>query len=272
MIEVLSGPYTLKQILNDHWDAFVEDCERSGKPLRSAILENVQKVRNCRDPLKRGYHPYQCPNGCGDERMIPHSCKSRFCSSCGKVATDNWMERMSADLLNVPYHHIVFTIPQELRNLFGWKRALLGVLFTAAKTTVLSICAEKYGYIPGIVMVQHTFGSDLKFNPHIHLLITGGGLSLDRKRWVHNVFIPWDMLKARWKYQVVSRLKPRLQTAIAEGTVGRSYTMLGTHSSFFRILEYIVWKDMVCVDGKEARQRAIYHAVYWSVCKTSCGG
>jgi hypothetical protein len=237
MIEVLSGPYTLKQILDDHWDSFIKECERKGKVLRPAILENVQKVRNCRDPKKMGYHVYRCPSGCGDERIVPHSCKSRFCSSCGKVATDNWMDKMSAELLDVPYHHIVFTIPQELRNLFAWHRPLLGVLFKSAKDTVLSICREKYGYIPGIVIVQHTFGSDLKFNPHIHMLITEGGLSVDRKRWIHNAFIPWNQLKARWKYHVVSYLKPALKVAITEGTVGKEYRILGTDSLFFCFLE-----------------------------------
>lgn len=237
MFEILSGPYTLKQILDDHFDLFVQDCAQKGKALRSAILSNAQKVRDCRDPKKMGYHLYRCPNGCGDERIVPHSCKSRFCSSCGKVATDHWMNKMSVDLLNVPYHHIVFTIPQELRNLFGWKRALLGVLFTTAKDAALSICSLKYDYIPGIVMAQHTFGSDLKFNPHIHMLVTEGGLSPDRKRWAHNAFIPWGMLKARWKYHIASHLKPKLKRAIAEGTVGKSYDALTTHSSFFRILE-----------------------------------
>jgi hypothetical protein len=235
MLETLqSGSYTLKQILEDHWDVFVKE---HGTSLRPAILENIRKVRECRDPNKMGYHLYRCPNGCGDECIVPHSCKSRFCSSCGKVATDSWMDKMSSELLDIPYYHIVFTIPQELRNLFAWDRQLLGVLFTSAKDTVLSICSEKYGYIPGIIMVQHTFGSRLNFNSHIHMLVTQGGLSPDRKRWIHNEFIPWDMLKARWKYHIVSALRPALKRTIIEGSVGKEYMVLGTGSLFFRFLE-----------------------------------
>jgi hypothetical protein len=237
MFEVLSEPYTLKRILDDHWEGFITDTRLRGKKLRPAILENVQKVRACRNPERMGYHVYRCPDGCGDETIVPHSCKSRFCGSCGKVATDNWMERMSVGLLDVPYHHIVFTIPQELRGLFGWQRTLLGILFTAAKDTVLSICTEKYDYVPGIVMVQHTFGSDLKFNPHIHMLMTEGGLSMDRSEWIENAFIPWNQLKARWKYHVVSGVKPALKNAITERVIGQSYAVLGIGSRFFRLLE-----------------------------------
>jgi hypothetical protein len=163
------------------------------------------------------------------------------------------MEERMADLLNVPYHHVVFTIPQELWGLFAWQRPLLGILFTCAKDTVLSICREKYGYTPGIVMVQHTFGSALNFNTHIHLLVTEGGLSLDRTRWITNDFLPWDMLKVRWKYRIVSRMKPVLKKAIAEGSVGGMYARLGSLSSFFRFLGQAVCKDMVCVVGQKAR-------------------
>lgn len=236
MFEVLSeGPYTLKQILDDHWDSFVAHCASRNIPLRPTIIENVRKVRNCRNPDALGYHRYRCPNGC-DEVIVPHSCKSRFCSSCGKVATDRWMEERMADLLDVPHHHVVFTVPKELWGLFAWQRSLLGVLFTCAKDTVLSVCREKYGYIPGIVLVLHTFGGRLNFNTHIHLLVTKGGLSLDRTRWVENDYISWDMLKARWKYHIVTRLKPALKTAIAEGTVRGGYARLAAPSLFFRVL------------------------------------
>lgn len=251
MFEVLSErPYTLKQILEEHWEGFETRCAHENIPLRPSILENVRKVRNCRNPDALGYHTYQCPTGCSDPVIVPHSCKSRFCSSCGKVATDRWMEKSMADLLDVPYHHVVFTIPQELRNLFAWQRPLLGVLFSSAKDTLLSICREKYGYVPGIVMVQHTFGSALNFNAHIHVLLTQGGLSVTRTRWVHNTFIPWDMLKARWKYHVVSRLKPALRAAIAEERVGQEYTRLGTGALFFKILGQPLCENMVRVDGR----------------------
>lgn len=229
MIETITGSYTLKQILQDHWESFKA---KHGNDIRPSIKEEVEKVRHCRDFFYLGYHEYGCPQGCSCKRIIPHTCKSRFCSSCGKVATDNWMDKALGDFLDVPYHHVVFTIPSELRNICAWDRSALGVLFTAAKDTVLVWCREKGGYIPGLVTVLHTFGSDLKLNPYIHMLITEGGLSLDRTKWIHNEFVPWDMLKQRWKTLVIKGLRPRLKELIQQGLGGSEYQKLRTKESF----------------------------------------
>ena len=243
MMETISGAYTLKQILQDHWPTFLK---KHGDTLRPSIVKEVEKVQNCGDAFSMGYHEYRCPNGCSFKRIIPHTCKSRFCSSCGKVACDNWMDKALGDFLDVPYHHIVFTIPLELRNIFTWDRKSLGILFVSAKNTILEWCREEKGYIPGIVMVIHTFGSDLKFNPHIHMLITEGGLSPDRTRWIHNEFVPWDMLKSRWKYHVITALKPVLKNMIRDKRIGCEYFMLGTGGLLSKFLGFFVSEDMVC--------------------------
>jgi hypothetical protein len=249
MMESITGSYTLKQILQDHWAVFTA---KHDPQLRPSIVEEVEKILHCRDFFHLGYHEYQCPQGCACKRIVPHSCKSRFCSSCGKVATDNWMAKALGDFLDVPYHHLVFTIPCELRNVFAWDRQQLGVLFTSAKDTVLEWCRDKGGYVPGIVMVMHTFGSDLKFNPHVHMLITEGGLSPDRTKWLHNEFIPWAMLKARWKHHVVKALRPRLKELIRQKQIGTEYLRLGKGSLFRQILGLPVSEDLVCLDGCQA--------------------
>lgn len=248
MIETITGSYTLKQILQEHWEPFKK---KHGDRLRPSIVEEVEKVLACRDPLRQGYHVYRCPNGCSVERIVPHSCKSRFCSSCGKVMTDAWMATTLSRFLDVPYHHLVFTIPQELRNVFLYDRSLLGILFTSAKDTVLEWCRDQAGYIPGIVMIMHTFGSDLKWNPHIHMLMTEGGLSLDRDRWIYNTFIPWNVLKSRWKYHVVKYLRPKLKTMIDCKRAGSAYQKLEGGRMFREVLGYPLSEDLVCVDGSQ---------------------
>lgn len=233
MIETIGGQYTIKQILQDHWPAFAQE---HGARLRHAITAEVAKVLACRDPQKQGYHLYRCPAHPEVERIVPHSCKSRFCSSCGKVMTDEWMARSQRELLDVEYYHVVFTMPDCLWDIFPYERRLLDILFDGAKQTVLTWCCEKKGYIPGIVCVLHTFGCILNFNPHIHMLLTAGGLSPDRTRWIRNEFIPWDMLKERWKGHVITHLKPKLNTMIRELRVGQEYLSLGTGGAFRRIL------------------------------------
>ena len=247
MLETIEGQYTIKQIFQDNgnWERFKTKYHDR---LRPTIIREVEKMLACRDPLQLGYHKYVCKK-CGQvERIVPHSCKSRFCSSCGKVMVDQWIERSMSGFVDVPYHHIVFTIPKELRHLFRWDRSGYGDLFTAASRTLLEWCKGQ-GFTPGIVAVLHTFGSDLKGNPHIHVLITEGGLSLDRQRWIANAFIPWRMLKARWKYHVVTLLRPKLKRAIQELRVGREYLAFGTGPSFLRLLGFPLPEDLVRVDG-----------------------
>lgn len=228
MIETLTGPYTLKRILQDHWPFFVT---KYGDRLRSSIVDEVEKVLVCRDPQKQGYHLYRCPAHPEVERIVPHSCKSRFCSSCGKVATDNWMDNAVAKFVDVPYRHIVFTIPDTLWNVFLWDRKLLDILFTAARRTMLEWCQHR-GFIPGIVMVVHTFGSKVNVNTHIHMLVTEGGLNLDKSGWVHNDYFPWAAFKDPWKYHVKTPLCRRMKEMIREGRIGSPYRELGTGQPF----------------------------------------
>ena len=268
MIETLAGPSTLKRILHDHWNGFAA----SHKHLRPSILEEAEKVLACRDPLKSGYHLYRCPDHPECERIVPHTCKSRFCSSCGTVAVDNWIEEAMESFLDVPYRHLVFTIPQELRNVFLWDRKLFNILFDSAKKTVLEWCRAKKGYVPGIVMVIHTFGSDLKLNPHIHMLLTQGGLSVNREAWIRNEFIPYDVLKSRWKTLVVKRLKPAMKRMILEGIVGIEYSRLGTGKAFHSFLGFLVPIDMVRPCWRAAGERPIHDILHRTVYQTASIG
>lgn len=163
--------------------------------------------------------------------------------------TDAWMTTTLSRFLDVPYHHLVFTLPQELRNVFIYDRTLLGILFTSAKDTVIEWCRDQAEYIPGIVMIMHTFGSDLKWNPHIHMLITEGGLSVNRDRWIHNTFIPWNMLKSRWKYHVVKSLRPKLKNMIDCKQAGSEYQKLEDGRIFREVLGHTLSEDLVCLDG-----------------------
>jgi len=236
MVENISGNYTIKQIFqdNDNWEKFKD---KYGERLRVGIVEEVDKMIACRDFAELGYKVYRCPD-CGRiERIVPFTCKSRFCSSCGKVAVDNWIDNACSWFINVSYRHLVFTIPEELRNVFLSDRSLLNLLFKAASQTVLEWCRDTGGYVPGLVCILHSFGSVLNHNPHIHMMVTGGGLSAKGKdKWVSNEFIPWAMLKARWKYNLVTLLKPQLKRLIQEKKTGTEYLRLGTGQLFHSFL------------------------------------
>lgn len=109
-----SSKYTIKQIFKDNWPDFLNKHKTD---IRPAVLENVEKIMACGDKDKIGYSLYIC-SLCGHTHYVAHTCKSRFCNSCGKIMTDKWMDKAQKELLNVPYYHVVFSPPEELWLIF----------------------------------------------------------------------------------------------------------------------------------------------------------
>jgi hypothetical protein len=143
--------------------------------------------------------------GCGHVELTAHSCKSRFCPTCSKHATDVWANQVLNALLDVPYHHLIMAIPWQLRIVIIMnRRAGLNLLVHAASAAIQQWAGDIKGMRMGILIVVHTFGADMKWHPHIHLIVTGGGLSLDGKRWIATdpkFLMHHGGLKKRWKYK-----------------------------------------------------------------------
>ena len=172
--------------------------------LRWSIIWNVARMLLCRNGL--GYHEYSCPK-CNSKKRIPHTCKSRFCSSCGKVATDRWVETSLSQILDVEYKHLVFTLPAEFRGWFLQNRKVcLNAFFIVVKDTILDY-ARQNGFRPGLILVLHTFGSDLKWNPHIHVIITAGGLSLKNDQWLKCRYLPQKVIRPIYRYRFLKQFK-----------------------------------------------------------------
>ncbi len=208
-MQLAPGKITIKHILqdNNNWERFYGKHKHR---IRDSVVENINKLLLCRTQ-ELGFHKYQCPH-CGELIVVPHSCKSRICSSCGKLATDRWISRSLSLFPNVPYQHLVFTIPEQLRILILLnRRFLLNALFKLAAYTITLWTISNKSYTPGITMVLHTFGRDLKFNPHIHMLVTCGGLSLSHKKWTNNFFIPHQALKSIWRHNVISFIRDSIK-------------------------------------------------------------
>ena len=173
---------------------------------------------SCRDPDSLGYHKYACPEHPDQHIIVPHSCKTRFCNSCGKVLTDKWVKTIEDDFPSTSFRHICFTVPAELRQLLDQCRFLLDCLFRASAETVLSWSKQRH-FLPAIVSCCHTFGRDLKFHPHIHMLMTSGGLDLNRKklnRWRSCSFIPYPMLHKRFRFLLIEDFKKTIRKHLRE--------------------------------------------------------
>jgi hypothetical protein len=200
-MEIYTGKYSIKHIFqhNNNWNNFKS---QHSALIRPAVHYNVERVFLCKtDEL--GFHQYVCPK-CGNTKKVPHTCKSRFCSSCGKVAVDNWVNTSISKFPDIQYRHIVFTLPEQLRTLCLLNRkTLLNALFKLAAYSIISWTKEDKNCIPGVISVLHTFGKDLQFNPHIHIIVSCGGLSVDHSNWIPLSIFPEKVLKARWKYNVI---------------------------------------------------------------------
>jgi len=111
MLETIqTSKYTIKAIFKDNWERFLGE----NRPLvRPNVIAEVNKVMSCKDIDVLGYSTYLC-SVCGHKHLVAHTCKSRFCNSCGKRMTDDWIVKAQKSFLNVPYHHIIFSPPEEL--------------------------------------------------------------------------------------------------------------------------------------------------------------
>jgi hypothetical protein len=150
--------------------------------IRVAVIKNIIKLLSC-GRMIRGYKKYCCSNTkCDHIQYVTFSCNSRFCSTCGKKATDIWIQKQKAILPDCEWQHITFTIPSEYWGFFESHRDLLKE-YASAAADVIQKLAKKRGITVGIFTAIHTFGHDLKWNPHVHLSVTMGGLSKSREEW-----------------------------------------------------------------------------------------
>lgn len=161
----------LQDIFKDHYEEILYILHP-----RKAVIDNVDKMINCGDPSHGGAF-YGCPD-CGKLKFVPHTCKSRFCPSCGNMYNQKRSFSMSCKLISCIHRHCVFTIPEELRIFFLEDRSLIDCLFHAVRDVILHMFSKmnkSENFTPGLICVLHTFGRDLKWNPHIHALISEGG-------------------------------------------------------------------------------------------------
>ncbi len=139
-------------------------------------------LADCRTAALGG-HVQRCAD-CGAERIAYNSCRNRHCPKCQALARARWLEREAQLLLPVEYHHVVFTLPAEVAELALANPAhLYNALFQAASATLRDVAAnpKRLGAQVGVLMVLHTWGQNLHHHPHVHAVVTGGGLSCDER-------------------------------------------------------------------------------------------
>jgi hypothetical protein len=189
-------------------------------------LKVMSAIESCRTAALGG-HVARCEK-CEHTQISYNSCRNRHCPKCQGAAAKDWLAAREADLLPVPYYHMVFTLPAPIGNIAYYNKAVVyDLLFKASAETLTTIAADPnhLGARVGVTSVLHTWGSALTHHPHIHMIVPGGGISFDGTRWVS--CRPGFLLPVR----VLSRLFRRLflEKLVAAQEAGR-LQFFGNHT------------------------------------------
>lgn len=188
----------LKDIFSKYWDDFVLYFNHKNYTIRDVVFRDVKRMINCQS-LNLGFSLYKCPT-CGNEKIVPHTCKSRFCNSCGIKYSKQRATAIESKLISGVHRHLVFTISDILWPLFLEDRKRLNFMFQAVSKTLLSWYSENnksLEFKPGFVLTLHTFGRDDKWNVHIHCLLSEFALGYNTVKKID--FIPFKMLRKRFQ-------------------------------------------------------------------------
>ncbi len=195
-------------IFNRYGTAYRQDHADTLYTLQRRVMSAIEL---CRTAVLGG-HVEQC-DACGHQRIAYNSCRNRHCPKCQSLARAQWLEDRQAELLPVPYFHVVFTVPQEIAAIaFQNKRALYDILFRASAEALRTIGADPkhLGVEIGCISILHSWGQNLLFHPHIHCVVPGGGLSPDGTRWIGcrpNFFLPVRVLSRLFRRLFLEQLQ-----------------------------------------------------------------
>lgn len=230
---------TIQDIFNRFYPRYLEKYNPSCEQTKVA-----RNIINCKTGAY-GANVSECEK-CGSKQYHNNSCRNRCCPMCQAIPTEKWVDARREDVLDAPYFHIVFTVPEELNMLMYYNQKLLyDALYHAAIETLTELSKERIGINPGIISVLHTWGSNLNYHPHLHTIVLGGGLT-DSNSWKDNgyeFFLPVKVISPvfRGKFlEIVKRLW-RDNELVFAGSIDK----YRNHYEFQNLLNSLYNKDWV---------------------------
>ena len=243
----MKGSLELADIFRQYGVAYREAHKLPVKHLR--VMRAIEICRTA----ELGGHVCECDT-CGALDISYNSCRNRHCPKCQSLDTERWLEARKKDLLPISYFHVVFTIPEQLRSIaLRNQRILYQILFKAVAETLKQLGSDPthIGAQIGFIAALHTWSQTLIDHPHIHCIVTGGGLTMDGTRWISskkNFFIPFDVLSLVFRGKFLSYFK----SAYEEGKLKfpGKISELKEKAAFSKLLNELYSKSWV-VDCKE---------------------
>lgn len=167
----------INRFLREHF----EEYEKNHK-IQPHLIQACRKMMKCRTE-ELGGSLYECPNG-DYQKIVYNSCKHRACPSCNLINIENWLRRTQDNLIKTNHYHVIFTIPEELNILFQLNREkFTNILFKASYESISKMMKGEYNITAGAIATLHTWARNLTLHPHIHMLITAGGMDNETKKW-----------------------------------------------------------------------------------------
>lgn len=196
---------TVQDIFHSFYPKYLEKYTPSPMQAKAA-----RDIMNCKTGAY-GSNVSICTN-CGHTHIHHNSCRNRCCPMCQAITKELWMDARREDVLEAPYFHMVFTVPEQLNPvIYSNQKLLYDVLYHAASSTIQELSADiKYlGAKVGYICVLHTWGSEMNYHPHIHTILLGGGLTVEKK-WKDNgdkFFLPIRVVSKVFKGKYLEELK-----------------------------------------------------------------
>ena len=225
--------YSIKEIFNKFGDKYIDIYNTSYHRLN--IFNNVKTCRTS----KQGVRIYKCSD-CGKQIYTYKSCMNRHCPTCLSFKKELWIEKHKYDILDINYYHIVLCLPRELYPLFYYNQKMMyDLLFKVSSEVIINTCYEYLGIDVGVTSILHTWSQKGKYYPHIHMLVTGGGINKLGK-WVDSELVSKDIIQSRFKNRLLKCIK-KLHLRF----YGK-YTYLNNYDKYIKYIENIDNKGFIC--------------------------
>jgi hypothetical protein len=239
--------WEVADVIRQYGERFVE---RYGGTLSGGQRQTLRDLARCRTAALGG-HVEHCLD-CGHERIAYNSCRNRHCPKCQALARAHWLEQQAQHLLPVEYHHVVFTLPAALAEItLANPTAVYDLLMRSAATTLREVAAnpKRLGAVVGVLMVLHTWGQNLHHHPHVHCVVTGGGLSCNAQggvdgspRWVScrpGFFLPVRILSRVFRGKFVAGLHRLFE--VGQLVLPAALAESGARASWLALLHTTEW-------------------------------
>jgi hypothetical protein len=208
-----NAKFSLGDFFEQNWEAYTKSPKHYITPEQ---YKAVAAIRSCRTEAL-GVDHYVCED-CGEISQVYHSCKNRFCPTCSWKDTMEWASRIEDQMLDIPHRHVVFTLPHKLNNLINDNKwTLLSALFKAAAEAIKDWITYKYKLTPGIISVLHTFGEVKQMHPHIHMILSWGGINKDYgTETIKGEYINYEFIQSKFRCKFEDKLVELFDSKVLE--------------------------------------------------------